>query len=54
MADLEGLCRAAEACLREPAKAHPPATAGVENLDAVFRFYEDLIRASICREAGKR
>jgi glycosyltransferase involved in cell wall biosynthesis len=54
MADLEALCRAVEASLRDPANAHPPATAGVENLDAVFRFYADLAGDPTSREAGER
>jgi glycosyltransferase involved in cell wall biosynthesis len=42
--DADALCRAAEACLnREPAKADSPVEAGPENLEAVLRFYRELL-----------
>jgi glycosyltransferase involved in cell wall biosynthesis len=41
--DLGALCRALEACLKEAAKRNGPAATGVENLEAVFELYADLV-----------
>jgi glycosyltransferase involved in cell wall biosynthesis len=41
--DLEALCRTVETVLRQPAAPRPVAASGTENLDAVFRFYKDLL-----------
>jgi len=41
--DLAALCRTVESLLRQPRVARPPAPPGTENLDAVFRFYTDLL-----------
>jgi glycogen synthase len=54
MADLDALCRAVETCLKEPAHAQPPTAAGVENLDAVFRFYVDLAGMPASRDPAER
>ncbi len=42
--DAGALCRAVEACLNETARRGPPAAAGMENLEAVLRFYRELGR----------
>jgi glycosyltransferase involved in cell wall biosynthesis len=41
--DSGALCRAVEMCLNEAVKANVPAEAGTENLEAVLRFYRELI-----------
>lgn len=41
--DLEALCRTVETVLRQPESAGSIAASGTENLDAVFRFYMDLV-----------
>jgi glycosyltransferase involved in cell wall biosynthesis len=43
--DAGALCRAVEACLEGTTKAESPAAAGTENLEAVVRFYRELVRA---------
>jgi glycosyltransferase involved in cell wall biosynthesis len=42
VSDLDALCRAIENLLKEPGHAQPSATDGIENLEAVVRFYVDL------------
>ena len=54
MADLDALCRAVGTSLKEPAHAQPPATAGMENLDAVLRFYVDLAGMPASRDTEER
>lgn len=39
----DALCRAVEVCLSGAVKTDAPAKAGSENLDAVLRFYADLV-----------
>jgi glycosyltransferase involved in cell wall biosynthesis len=41
--DAVSLCRAVEACLNGAAKSVAPAEAGTKNLEAVLRFYQDLV-----------
>jgi glycosyltransferase involved in cell wall biosynthesis len=41
--DAGALCRAVEACLSGVVKADTPAEAGTENLEAVLRFYRELV-----------
>ncbi|PWT99265.1 MAG: hypothetical protein C5B51_27580 [Terriglobia bacterium] len=43
MSDAPALCRAVTMCLEHPPVRSAAAPAGEENLEAVFRFYEDLI-----------
>ncbi|HEV3333105.1 MAG TPA: glycosyltransferase family 4 protein [Bryobacteraceae bacterium] len=41
--DLDALCRTVETVLRRPVSPRAVGAAGTENLDAVFRFYTDLL-----------
>jgi glycosyltransferase involved in cell wall biosynthesis len=52
VSDLDALCRAVEARLKEPAAPNPPARGGDENLAAVFRFYTDLTAERRGAETG--
>jgi glycosyltransferase involved in cell wall biosynthesis len=52
VSDLDALCRAVEARLKEPAARNPPARGGDENLAAVFRFYTDLTAERRGAETG--
>jgi glycosyltransferase involved in cell wall biosynthesis len=41
--DADALCRAVEACLNGATESHSPAETGIENLEAVLRFYRELV-----------
>jgi glycogen(starch) synthase len=53
MADLDALCRAVEARLKESVPRNLRNAAGVENLEAVLHFYEDLTATRANRGLGE-